>query len=425
MRKKKIGIFVLLIFISINLTGCWDMIELEEQGYVAAIGVDKGRGRNVRITFQIINHRAISSRGGQSSGESRQKSINISIEAPGILSASELLGASFTRRIALSHTKVIVVGQEFAQSSEFFRFLEASLREREVRRSMTLIVSREKAEDFMKNNNPALEDRINKFYEFMSRRWNETGLVPPYSNINRFMQRTEAKGSLFLSIYSSSRKTGVKEGADEGNYLPGQIKKEGGNPAEMIGAAVFRNGKMIGQLTGNEMRLVSFLREKPESKKMVITLEDPLDPKYRLGVRVTRAKRTRVKVDISGSKTRIDVKVPLSFDILTIPSFINYPEDLQKQEQLKSLLEEYLVKISKSLIKKTQEEFKGDPFQWELAARRKFYTYDEYQEYNWMKHYPEAIVNISYDIRLDSFGKQLGPPGEPESNEDVEDKVIE
>jgi hypothetical protein len=218
-------------------TGCWDKTEIEDEGYVSAIGIDKGSGRNLRITFQITNPKVVGA-GGSSTSSGEIKSEIVTIDATSILTARDLLTVTSTRRITLSHAKVVIAGEEFARNENFFRYIESSLRDKEMRRIMTLMVSKENAEEFIKNNNPLLEDRMQKFYEFMSRRWKETGYVPPFSNLNRFMQRTESGESLFLATYASTKERSTKKGADEGAYFPGQIEKEGGNPAEMIGCSV-------------------------------------------------------------------------------------------------------------------------------------------------------------------------------------------
>jgi spore germination protein KC len=105
-------------------------------------------------------------------------------------------------------------------------------------------------------------------------------------------------------------------------------------------------------------------------------------------------------------------------------AILSVVEDLSKQAYLENYLEGYLKKVSMQFIKKTQEEFKGDPFRWNLAARRKFFTVEEYQKYDWTKHYPEAVVNLSYDIKLKGFGKQLNPPEKPKQNKDLEDNIM-
>jgi spore germination protein KC len=412
MKFKKMSMSIVLLLCFTMFQGCMDKTELEDVAYVAAIGLDKGAGRNLRITFQITNPKVIG--GGRSGGGgNEQKAEVVSVDAPSLVTARDLISVSTTRRISLAHAKVVIAGEKLARDESFFRHLEGSLRDKEMRRIMTLIVSEEDAEEFIKSNNPLLEDRMQKYYEFMSRRWKDTGYVPPFANLNRFMERTEVGQSLFLAVYASSKERNEKEGADEGAYLPGQLARRGGNPAEMIGSAVFKKGKMIGVLNGNETRLISILRQEPETKSMIVSFVDPMDSKYRIDIKISRLKRTKIELDIDGDQTTIDVNVPLAMDIVGIPSFTDYAEDMKKQKYLKNYLEEYMTKISNRLVEKTQEEFGGDPFQWELAARRKFFTQQEYKKYNWAKHYPEAKVNIHYDITLKSSGKQLSPPEDP------------
>ncbi len=41
--------------------------------------------------------------------------------------------------------------------------------------------------------------------------------------------------------------------------MAGQVPKRGGNPVQLIGSAVFKEGKMIGKLTGEETRIAILL----------------------------------------------------------------------------------------------------------------------------------------------------------------------
>ncbi|MDW8800842.1 Ger(x)C family spore germination protein [Clostridium sp. A1-XYC3] len=412
MKFRKVSFFMILILVVTLFSGCWDKVEIEEQGYVAAIGIDKGSEKMMRITFQITNPKAGGGSGNtpQGGGGNSQPSDIITVEAPGLLTARELVSVSVTRRISLSHAKILVVGEDLAKTKEFFRALESSLRDKEIRRAMSLMISREKAEDFIRQNKPILEDRPEKFFQFMARRWRDTGLVPPNSNLNRFMQRTEEGGSLFLTTYGTAKNFSDKDGKNEADFLPGQVNKKGGNPTEIIGSAVFKEGRMIGSLTGDETRLVAILRPKPEVRSMVFTFPDPLNEKYRTVGRVIKQQKTKIHVDITEGAPVIDVTVPISIDILSIPSFESYPEDMNKQAILKNSIESYLEKESMKVVQKSQRDLNGDPFLWELAARKKFLTYDDYKGYDWMKKFPKAEITIHYKVNLKSFGKQLNPP---------------
>ena len=63
---------------------------------------------------------------------------------------------------------------------------------------------------------------------------------------------------------------------------------------------------------------------------------------------------------------------------------------------------------AENLIEKTQKEFKSDPFYWSLYVRPLFRTVKEYEEWDWTnKNYPFADINVTMDIAITGFGKQL------------------
>jgi len=61
------------------------------------------------------------------------------------------------------------------------------------------------------------------------------------------------------------------------------------------------------------------------------------------------------------------------------------------------------------VIRLSQRKFGGDPFEWELIARKKFMTVKAYQNYNWPKRFKRANVDVTVTLRIDNFGKQRTP----------------
>jgi spore germination protein KC len=403
---KKIYFFI--FFLPVLLTGCWDRKELEESAYVSVIGIDKGKNGMVKVTYQLPSTEAQSSPGGVQGN--RASSEIVTLTAPGHITARDLATASVSRRINFSHLRVIILSEELARTSDTYKSIFGSLRDREFRRNTYILVSRENAEDFIRGNNPKLEQSPHKFYDYMARRWVEVGLVP-ITTINDFAERYEMKASLALTAYGTSREIGSNEFGFESNYLPGEIETTGGNPTQIIGSAVFKEEKMIGALTGEETRLASMLSVTSKADNMLITFPDPLMSENRISARLTTEGHPKIKVDVSGESPIIDVKVPVNLFLLAIPSKVDYSDSKKNQEALKNSFTKYMEDKAKNLIEKTKNEFKGEPFQWSLAARKKFWSLDEFLSYNWMEKYPNAEVNVTFEAKLRGTGKQLKPPG--------------
>ncbi|GLC32590.1 Ger(x)C family spore germination protein [Clostridium omnivorum] len=413
MKNKNKILVCLFISSSILFTGCWDKVEFEEQGYVGAIGIDNGPKNSIRVTFQIV--KTVSQSGPSATGSamgSSEKATSeiITINSPDFFSARDLVGIAITRKITLSHSRVLIVGEDFAKSYKFYPILEASLRDEEMRRSMGLMITRETAEEFINNNKMILESSPTKFYQLMTQRWKQIGYVPPRSNINRFIQRTEQGESIFIANYGTTKIFSVKGGKNESDYLPGEIGMTSKTSTEIIGSAVLKDGKMVGRLNGDETRLVSMLRSTPEFQSILYSQVDPLDPKYMIGMRLKKDKKTKIYIDTNKDVPLIDVTVPITIEVLSIPSFVNYPEDTEKQTILKNAIENEFETSSLNLVEKTQKEFKGDPFLWENEARKNFLTYNAYKNYSWSAKYPEANVKIHYKVTIRGFGKALKPP---------------
>ncbi|WP_425447143.1 Ger(x)C family spore germination protein [Dethiothermospora halolimnae] len=398
---------IILLIIILSLTGCWDKKELEEQAFVIAIGLDTLDGDGISITYQIANPQ---SGGGGTIGQSdKEKPFEvITVKAPGPMAGKDMANASITREITFSHTQVLVVSEKLAKKDKAFSILDAMVRDRQVRRNTTIIVSKEKASEFINLTNSPLETRPHKYYSLISQRWRDTAFVG-YSNINDFIVKTEGDAGLYLSVYGTTINVSDKNKNNEDQYLAGEIPREGGGTGELIGSAVFKEGKMIGTLTGEETRISLILQPNYRMEKIITTYDDPLNDKYKITTRVGKYEDTIIDINVDSSTPIINVKVPLIFDILAIPSGIDYIEDLDKQKLLISSIEKTLNKKTKKLIKMTQEKFNGEPFGWSIEVRKKFSTWDEYTKYNWMKNYPQADITVNYDIILRGIGKELSP----------------
>lgn len=403
MKKRIVCMCILALML---LPGCWDKIELEEKGYVAVIGIDKGNIGDLSVTFQIQNPQVGSSE--RAKAENEPPSEIITIEAVDVLSAKDTASATVARRLDFSHANALILSEEFARSSECYNYIGELLRDREIRGEINVIISRENASEFIRNNIPPMETRPMKFYELISKRWSESGITPA-ATLHTFLQRTEQDQSLFLAIYGTTRRDVEKKFGLEDEYLAGEINMKSENPVQLIGSAVFKEGRMIGTLNGEETRIVMLLRESKGFNGIISVLEDPIKSGEKIIAKLSTPKPPKIEVDLKKNKPEIQETIFGEYNIISIPSHIDYVENIKNQELLKKSIERMVEEKTQKLIDKTQREFSGEPFLWGEAVSKEFLKYSDFVKYNWMDKYEDAEVKIQYEVKLKAFGKELNP----------------
>ncbi|WP_186576842.1 Ger(x)C family spore germination protein [Aquibacillus kalidii] len=405
MRLKTIILIIMLI--PLFLVGCYDKKELEQQAYVVAIGVDKTDEKGLyKFTFQIANPEVGSAIVGGGSQEEPKETV--SIKGSDILTATNTANSFVSREITLDHTKVLIASEELARSGDFIRIMQSTARTTQIRRGVQILVSKEDASEFLQNINPKMETRPHKYYQLILDRAKETGIIPE-AEIHRFFQITEGDADLFLAIYATNKKAKEKDDGYEDEYVAGQLPKEGGNNSQFMGSAVFKEGKMIGTLDGQETRLAHVFDPTLDMDDLLSTYPDPIKEEFRIGADYSQKSSPEINIEYNKNKpTKINVRVPFQIEIIAIPSLVDYSQNKDNKELLKKTIEESLEKKSRELIRKTQEEYKAEPFYWSLYIRKYFKTIEEYEEADWNKNiYPNAEININFDLERLEFGKML------------------
>lgn len=408
---NRLRVLLLLCLPMLVLCGCWDKKEVEERTYVVAIGLDLPRGIDIEkdqaldVTLQFSNPKLNVK--GASPTEGTEKDF-ITLTAPDLVTARNMANSFVTREISFGHNKVLIVSEELARTETFYRLLSTAIKDREIRRETNILVTEGKAAEFIAKNKPELLVRPHRYLQFLIDRATETGMVPE-STINRLFAITDGDADLFLAMYGSIHEKDKEIGFhDEDQYTAGQVPAKRGNPAQLIGSAVFKEGKMIGTLTGEETRVSRLLDNTSKTRDMFSSFPDPLDKRYKIAVRIKKANKVKVKVTLRNGPPKLDVYYPIEMKVLSVPSMIDYASNRKNQKILKTALEKRLKENADKLIKKTQEEFKTEPFYWSLYVRPLFKSDKEYQEWDWNnKRYPYAEITVRTDVEITGFGKQF------------------
>ncbi|QUL57785.1 Ger(x)C family spore germination protein [Paenibacillus tritici] len=113
MRAIKLGMVLLML---LNLTGCWSKTELDELTFIYGMYFDKGKEPGtveVSISSPLPNRLMSGSQGGSGASDGKAYSM-ISKTAATIPEAVILIQKDLSRRLEISHIKIVVVGKEYA-----------------------------------------------------------------------------------------------------------------------------------------------------------------------------------------------------------------------------------------------------------------------------------------------------------------------
>ncbi|TSI06026.1 Ger(x)C family spore germination protein [Lysinibacillus sp. BW-2-10] len=404
---KRVYILGLLAIILL-LSGCWNQTALDQRAFVVAIGLDKGEEEGETKLTYLISNPELSK---QESGSKEPNNEILTFKAPDLLTARNLANTVVAKELAYNLLNLIIVSEDMAKDGEFVKWIYDVTKGEETSRGIPIIVTRENTSKFLLENDPKLETRIHKYFEFILKFGSENGFIPA-TNLHSYFRIMEASGDLFLAPYATTEFKGdPKNIGGEDDLIAGELEVEGRtNKTQFLGSALFKNGKMIGKLDAEETRLAIMLNDTIDMAEILATFPDPFNEKYRIGTRIMKKENNTVKMNLKKSTPTIDVTIPLYVDILSNHSMVNYGESPEKRKKLKTSMEDIIVKRINELIKKTQEDFKGQPFGWSLSARKQFKTIPEYEAYDWMSSYPNMDVKVNVNIIFGKFGRQSETP---------------
>ncbi|WP_112179061.1 MULTISPECIES: Ger(x)C family spore germination protein [Paraliobacillus] len=404
---KHYGYIPVIFLLLLILTGCYDRIELEQQSYVIAVGIDKGEETGTfSFTFQLANPEVGAT---LSAGSDEEPQETVTITGSDIITATNTANSFITKKITLDQTKVIIISEELARSKDFIRVIQTAARTPQIRRSVQLIVSKENASDFLNNNEPKTETRPHKYYQYMLNRASQTGIIPD-ANLHRFFQITEGDADLFLAIYATTEISEPKESGSEDEYIAGQVPQQGGSKTQFMGSAVFKEGQMIDILDGQDTRICNILDKTIEMEELLATYPDPIKPEYQVSANYSQKSVPLVNVsyDKKNNHAKIDVTIPFEIEIIAIPSLVDYAQNNKYNQKLRESIEQSIEEKTTKLVKKSQEEYGSDPFYWSIYIRRYFKDIPAYEEADWNKViYPNASITINYKLKRLEFGKML------------------
>lgn len=407
---KTVGKMLLISVLVFSLTGCWDREELEDRSYVIGIGLDHSKHKGkIKVTMLLANPEVGSMQGGGGSTEKPREIITF--DANDFIAAKVTANAIISRIISYDLLRIIVVSEELAKDPKFYTIINSAPFDKEIRSNAYLAVSKEKASEYFLKNHPRMETRPHKYYQYMIDHGIKNGLIPE-STLFRFFKSTERGTDLFLAMNTTAVREKHPKFKGEDEYYAGQVNATGElDDTQFIGSAAFKNGVMIGKLTGQETSIVNVLDDTTNISDFLLDIPNPFPGRQKsFAVRIMKTENNKVKMNLKGASPKIFITLPLKFEVMSNPSMIDFTKK-KNREILKKAITRHMKTEHEKVLKKTQAELKGAPYPLSFHARKYFGTIQEFKKFNWNKSFRKADIYVNAEVEIVDYGKKAKKAG--------------
>jgi len=427
-KRHKPGItkiMIIIMFLGLIpplLSGCWGFQEIDQTGFILFLGLDRGKENKLTWTAQVALPQQISGGGGGGSGMKSQSGSSsamhqqgvatISVESPTFTGALNMMNIFLDRKLSLKHLKTVVFSEPLAREG-VITYLGVMAREPEFRRSVLIAVCRNvSAKDLLENNIRVLETNPAKYSELITEFSRYSGYIPAQPQFFYFYNNSKSNDGDPISLLvglprpvpqGEGPPVSDEEWVSDGAYYPGQLPRSGGNTLEILGAAVFQDDRLVGEINGDEMTGLMLIRG--TFGQANISLADPIFPKKMIGVNLSLYRKPQIKVDLSGSVPQIQIKIYVEGSLLGMQTTeVNYEEKANRLV-LESAINQRLQTMMETVVYRSQNEFQADILHLGKIAKRQFWTVQEWEDYNWLnRQFLKAEITVEVQSRIRLFG---------------------
>lgn len=395
---RNIFICIVILMFLVAFNSSYTSLSIDNLAYVIALGIDVGENEKYKITFQFTT----GTPNPEVGSTEKSPSIVNSVEANSIDSAISIMNAYMARELNLSHCRVIIFSEEVAVngiSNEIYTLANDT----ELRPSANIIVSKNNAKDYISNSEPILENLITKYYEIFPNSSKYTGYVYNVTLGDFFNQltcNTDEPFAILGGVNTNSPDASTSSNASNVSDIKStnnSISAKRGS--ENIGVAVFKEDKLVGELTALETLCLSIIRG--EVNSFLISVNDPMNEQEQIDLMLYADRDKKINVDIVNNTPYITVDLKFTGRIYSMRENLRYLDN-SVLESISNKANEYLQDVITTYLYKTSIEFKSDINGIGKYCLSKFLTIKEFENFDWRENYTNSTFNVSVNTEIQS-----------------------
>jgi spore germination protein KC len=391
-----------------------------------ALGLDTGPGQNLIISIIIENPGVTSEAGKGELSNSPGRMQVFTVQAPTIFSGFNLINTILENQIELSHIKVVIFGENLARQ-DIEPYMDALTRWRNLRRTFYIAVAQGEARQVIESIVPPAGLNGAKFIETMFTSQEYVGYTPENQMLT-FYNALKAKGEDPIAALIAPRTnkydlitdkeariisgtTDFKtDTGDPGKYTAGNPPIRGDATLQFLGTAVFKHGKMVEKLTGNETMALKMIRG--ELTRAFISIPDPEVSGKMMQVELSQIHKPEIRIIKQGNRLQAKIHLFILGEIIGIQSNRQY-ETPQNIFLIKEAIQKWIRKQCYGVFHKAQAAG-SDIFSFGNYARWLAPDWDYWQKWDWnqsFKNMKLAGSKGTYQPYRINYQKKRSPGG--------------
>ncbi len=385
---------IIAILMILFLSGCGVLTDVENKAYLVALGVEKCENGIYGFTF-MFSDKEETDKEDSDKEEKEDKSECSYIEAENLFTAIKYLSGFKSKRIDLSHTKLILFSEEIAKEG-IDDFLITFGQDRELRPSTYMCVSKDKPSEFLKNVKPPGEPYAEKYFELLFSRDDDR-----YSKETTLSSGFFAYESLHASpvmLYGAINDNEIKNEGKEDDFSSkteaGDTPRKSKDRAEFLGLSVFKKGQMKGVLNETEETFFRILRF--SYSEDYFSLYDD-EKQKNTTIKLKQLSRPIIKVDTKSDIPKIYANIFLEGEYVLAGE---KNEKSDNDSKFKDMFSKKAEQEIKKLVKRSQSEFDSDIFGFYKYAEKNFLNIDDWEKYDWEKKYKNASFDVNVNLSI-------------------------
>lgn len=366
----------MMLTLAVMLSGCGATTgEVENQAYALVLGIDSAEPEGIELTIRIprIGHAGDSNSEGGSSGSPY---LVLAAAGEDYAQALEHLQWTAARELNLSHVKLIVVSEALASDASFHQLISRVAETRHLYTTAGFVVCEGRARSFIEGQEIILGKRFSSELAAMFRHYAAHGYIPraTFADLYYATRSCYSDPTGIWGFMDAGEKPAAATITDDEDRINDDTLTA--SARQFLGAALFREGRMVGRLTAGETLGLDLLTGRVDTFSF------------------DAAGETCMLSTLAGPRRR----VKLEGDRVTVEADLSLTAEDASDRALLDRCEAELARSLEALIRHCQA-LGTEPFGFAERAAARFPTYQRWKAYDWRSHFARADVCVHVHIR--------------------------